>query len=122
MTHKLQRNLRIVGPGILSFNSLRKVIVSNNKHGEYLGHQSVSFIERGFYFLECPLLEVLLLILLIFSRDRSACASLRRVCSNSTGSEAQDQWLEFYFRPESEPEFPLRNKQVDTSSIYSGLP
>ena len=28
------------------------------------------------------------------------------------GAGLQDDWLEFYRRPQSEPEFPLRNEQV----------
>ena len=28
--------------------------------------------------------------------------------------ELMDEWLEFYHRPENEPEFPLRNEQVRT--------
>jgi platelet-activating factor acetylhydrolase len=44
-------------------------------------------------------------------RDRSACGSLQRVPS-STANTFQDQLIEFYHRPETEAEFPLRNKQV----------
>ena len=71
---------------------------------------------------ECPNTALLLLpeCMVIFStnirRDRSAVVSMRRVpqAASREGEEAryQDDWLEFYHRPETEKEFPLRNRQV----------
>ena len=47
-------------------------------------------------------------------RDQSAAVTLKRVPKpGGKDGELVDEWLEFYHRPESEPEFPLRNKQVN---------
>jgi len=49
-------------------------------------------------------------------RDRSAVLCMRRVPQAASGEggevQYQDDWLEFYHRPETEKEFPLRNRQV----------
>jgi len=51
-----------------------------------------------------------------FHRDRSAYICMRRVprAASREGGEVQyqDAWLEFYHHPETEEEFPVRNKQV----------
>ena len=50
---------------------------------------------------------------LCICRDRSAAVTLKRVpVPGGKDGELMDEWLEFYHRPESEPEFPLRNEQV----------
>ena len=47
-------------------------------------------------------------------RDRSAAVTLKRVPTpGGKDGELMDEWLEFYHRPENEPEFPLRNEQVN---------
>ena len=50
--------------------------------------------------------------------DQSACISLRRVPKpNSPAGQLCDDWVDFYFRPPDEPEFPLRNRQVKNEEI-----
>ena len=52
-----------------------------------------------------------------FFRDRSASVALKRVPKpGGQPGELVDEWLEFYHRPESEKEFPLRNDQVKSKS------
>ena len=50
----------------------------------------------------------------MFFRDRSAAVTLKRVPRpGGSDGELMDEWLEYYHLPEGEPEFPLRNKQVN---------
>lgn len=67
------------------------------------------------------MLVVMYYIIILYYRDRSACASQQRIRTTNSGStEAvpfQDQWIDFYHRPENQVEFPLRNKQVQHSIL-----
>ena len=64
---------------------------------------------------------MLMVMYYIIYRDRSACASQQRIRTTSSGpTDAvpfQDQWIDFYHRPENQVEFPLRNKQVQHSIL-----
>ena len=50
--------------------------------------------------------------------DQSTCIAFRRVPKpNSPAEQFCDDWVEFYRRPPSEPEFPLRNRQVKNEEM-----
>lgn len=63
-----------------------------------------------FYHLVADVVIKLIVHTFLYIRDGSACTTLRRVPGAS--GKLVDEWMEFYFKKDTEKEFYLRNGQV----------
>ena len=80
------------------------------RHCQATLHQNLILRQYLLILVADMVIRLIVHIFFIFIRDGSACTTLRRVPGPS--GKFVDEWMEFYFKKETEKEFYLRNRQV----------